>query len=255
MEEKDAFSDILLEQENDKKTSKFKKIALFVAIFMLIFIIVLVVMRLINPSEPQTDINKNTQTKQTSQPATQTKDDPLFKQVPIIKENDKKESFDELVKKLREKELKKEAEKKAEVKASEAKKETKTKAKTVAIKKIEVQKNVKPATTKTDKPKPIKKAQKSKKENKIPTIPTPKGFASSGNIFIQVLATSKPEPDTKFIKKIESKKYPYELFKTEVKGTSYLKILVGPYKSRSDAKKALPNVRKSLNPKAFIFIK
>lgn len=251
MKEQDEFSDILLEQEGEQKTSKVKKIAIIVAVFMLIFIIVLVIMRLINPSESKTSTNNKTPIKQTTKPVVEAKDDPLFKQVPIIKENSKKESFDELVKKLREKELKKEAEKKAEVKINKPKKEVDDKLKIVAIKNIQVEKNQ--STKKVQKP-AIKEKAKPKK-NAIVNIPFPKGYTKSGNIYIQVLATSKFDVDKRYIGKIKSKKYPYELFKTNVKGTPFLKVLIGPYKSKKDAKNALPQVRKDINSKAFIFAK
>lgn len=242
MEEKDEFSDILLEQESDKKASKFKKIALFVAIFILIFIVVLVVMKLLNPSEDSATKPQNIP-QEDVKPATQTKDDPLFKQVPIIKENDKKESFDELVKKLREKELKKEREKRAQL----DKKPSVNEPKIVPIKKIEAK------PTKVVKKQSQKVTPKKVDKKTIPTIPLPKGVASSGNIYIQVLATSKSKPDAKFISKVKSKNYPYKLHKTTINGKPYLKVLVGPYKNRQSAKNALDKVRKDLNPKAFLF--
>ncbi len=253
MQEKDEFSDILLEQE-DNKTSKAKKMAIFVSVFLLIFIIVLVIMKLLNSSDNSIDQSNIAKRDNAKVVAAAPKEDPLFKQVPIIKDDDKKESFDEWVNRLREKEQQKEKQEQA----LKAEKSVKKVAQDIPIKNVQ-QKIVEKKTTKKIQPKKVaqNKTQKSvKKPSKLPTIPipsSPKNVNKSGNIYIQVLATTKLEPDTKFINKIKTKGFSYRLYKTTIKGKSYLKVLVGPYSSRADAKNSLANVKKALNPKAFIF--
>ncbi len=252
MQEKDEFSDIMLEEESDDKTSKVKKIAIYVAIFLLIFIVVLVIMKLLNSSDDTIE-QKQFASQENTKIVQQKKDDPLFKEVPIEKDKNKKESFDEWVNRLREKEKKKEqAQKEADTKVKTDKTKVEKVAENIPIKKVEPAKQ--PDKTDSKNTKPATKTKSVANKKKIPTIPVPKSTAKTGNVYIQVLATTKPKPDASFIKKVKAKKYPYRLYNVKVNGTPYVKVLVGPYKNRSQAKNSLAKVRKTLNPKAFIFV-
>ena len=91
MENRNELSDIVLEK-GDNKTLKIKRILILVAFLILVFLVALASMKVAN----------NDQNKETSklilppEPTQETqipKDDQLFKQVPIIEENPKKESF------------------------------------------------------------------------------------------------------------------------------------------------------------------
>lgn len=264
MEEKDEFSDILLEQDSGSKSSKFKKITLVVGIFILIFLIVLLVMKFLNKPETANDGSKlviEPEKTVVETPETEKKDDPMFKQVPIVQEDSKKDNFDELVKKLKEKENKRaqealEESKKVEQVVPEAEpvKEVKQEVKQVPI--TEVKSITKPKVTKPKKPKPTPVRKITPKPKKIPSIPSPKASASSSipsGIYIQVSASSKSKPDARFIAKLKAKGYPYQLFRTTVKGTKYLKVLVGPYSTSTEARAKMVGVKKDLNPKAFVF--
>lgn len=266
MEEKDEFSDILLERDSENKASKLKKIMFIVGIFVFLFIVVLLVMRFFYKSDNSSRIvlppeNKPVKVEKKA------KEDPLFKQVPIIEEDSKKESFEEMVKKLKEKESKKTQEAKdKKVPANNTKdsdlKPVEMKVNPTPIKEVKIIKKPKVAK-KTEIPKVKVKQEKPKKQQKskidfkptkpIPTIPTPSTGGKAKGIYIQVLATSKNSADRKFITKLKAKNYNYTPYETTVKGKRYLKILVGPYSSQKDARGALPKVKKDLNPKAFIF--
>lgn len=253
MEEKDEFSDILLEKD-ENKASKFKKIALGVGVLVLIFLVVIIVMKIINKPDSKEDDSRlviQPTTNQNEPESSTSKDDPLFKQVPIIQEDSKKESFEEMVKKLKEKETKR-----AKEEESEPKKDEKSSKKDEIAK--EAAKDV-PAPESAMKPVPIKEIKQPKKQPKKEKVakkkkakPAPAKSASSGT-YIQVLASTKMNPDKKFVAKVKAKGYPYRLYKTEVKGTPYLKVLVGPYNSQKEARETLVKVKKELNPDAFIF--
>lgn len=260
MEEKDEFSDILLERESEAKASKFKKIALIAAVFILIFLSVLIVMKIVNKPDKLDDSSRLTiGPKVTTEPTQEVKSDPLFEQVPIIEENSNKESFEEMVKKLKEKESKRIEQQKIIAQKDEQKpKETivpivETKDKTPTKKEAPV-KIVKP--TKVEQPKKTVKTQPKKPPKSIPTIPAPKKTAKSSvakGIYIQVNATSKLKPDQKYLNSLKSKGYEYHLYNTTVKNKKFIKILVGPYKSTQEANKNLPKIKKELNKSAFIF--
>ena len=105
MEDKNELSDIVLEKEDDK-SQKAKRILLIVAVLIVVFLITIVIMKVTNDSKsantpkltlPPEPITKSidTQVKQ---------EDALFKKVDIEEaDEDKKESFEEMVKSLKEK--------------------------------------------------------------------------------------------------------------------------------------------------------
>ena len=109
MEDKNELSDIVLEKNDGNKSQNFKRILVGAAVLVLVFLVVLIVMRALNkPQTPTTDSRlvlppePSAKVVKTDEP----KDDQLFKQVPIIEEESKKESFEDMVKKLKEKEIK-----------------------------------------------------------------------------------------------------------------------------------------------------
>lgn len=255
MEEKNEFSDILLERESEAKASKFKKIALIVAVFVLIFLSVLIIMKIVNKPDKQNDNSRLTiQPKTTTKPIVEATNDPLFKQVPIIEEDSKKESFEEMVKKLKEKESKRAQEQKAQSEKKVLQEPKETIVPIIETKKEAPIKVVKPATKAPSKP--IKKPQQKKQTKTIPTIPSPKSTTNNSiakGTYIQVTATSKSKPDSKYLTSLKAKGYSYHLYKTTVKNKPFIKILVGPYKNSKDAQNNLAKVKKELSKNAFVF--
>lgn len=255
MEEKNEFSDILLERESEAKASKFKKIALIAAVFILIFLSVLIIMKIINKPEKQDDSSRLAiQPKTTTQQTDESKSDPLFKQVPIIEQDSKKESFEEMVKKLKEKESKRAQEQTQEVAKREKQESKETIVPIIETKQETPVKVVKPV--KKEKPKEIKKAQPKETKKTIPTIPSPKQSTNKSVVkgtYIQVTATSKAQPDKKYLASLKSKGYTYHLYNTSVKNKKYIKILVGPYANLKEARNELAKVKKELSKNAFIF--
>lgn len=233
MEDKNELSDIILEKESNK-TLKIKRILIIAALLILIFLVAIIVMKVTNaPTTPQ---NQNSKLVLPPEPIakqnTQTQDDALFKQVPI-QEEAKAESFEDMVKNLKEKEIKKQEE---------------TTAKTVVKEVAKVEKVVQEVAQEKA---PIKAPQIDKK-----VAPTEKkldaALASTG-IYIQVGATSKLSPDKKFLANIESRKYSYKLLPIDINGQKVTKILIGPYANTSDAKDVLADVKSNINKDAFIY--
>jgi len=228
MEDKNELSDIVLEKTGNK-TLKAKRILIIIAILIIIFLAVILSMKIINkpvantkpklilPPEPTTSVQKVK------------KDEQLFKQVPIIEENNtKKDSFENMVKSLKEKEIKKER----TAQVSENKKQT---AQTIVVPKV-IQTVVKP----------IKKAVKKKAANIV-------SKKATVGIYVQVGATSKYSPDKKFLKSISNKKYNYRLLPIVINGKKITKILIGPFKTNKLAKANLNKIRSSINKNAFIY--
>lgn len=75
----------------------------------------------------------------------------------------------------------------------------------------------------------------------------------ASNIYIQVGSFSRLEPNKSFIGTIESNGYTYRYYRVVSRGKSVNKVLIGPYASRAEAKKALPGIRSSIESGAFIY--
>jgi len=239
MDNKNELSDIVLEK-SDEKTVKAKRVLIIISILIIVFLIVLLSMKLLNRSDDEKTPNLILPPEPTTSVKEADKDNELFKQVPIIKENvAKKDNINNIVKNLKNKAIE-ENKKGNNIVTSKEKKEV------VKIpKKEEVKTVVKPIVQQVaKKTKPIVKKRKIKRV----TAKSTKG------IYVQVGATSKLTPSKNFLKKIKGEKFSYKLLPINIKGKKITKILVGPFKSRESAKKNLVKIKKSLNKNAFIYI-
>ena len=235
MEDKNELSDIVLEKD-DNKSMKAKRILIIVALLIVVFLVVLVVMRVINKPTQQTNNTKLILPPNPTQKVIEPKkEDDLFRQVPIVEEDDKKESFEEMVKSLKAKEILKQEN--LQPKAEEIQKvleTTKTKQET---------KTVTP-------PKKIKQATKAIKTKLVKH--TTNNLATTG-VYVQVGATSRLTPNKKFLAKLAAKSYEYRLLPIDVKGTKVTKILIGPYANSTAARAVLADIKSSINKDAFIY--
>ncbi len=229
MEEKNELSDIVLEKDSNK-SMKAKRILIIVALLIVLFLVVLVVMKVVNkPTEKNNNTKLVLPPNPTEKVIESKKDDELFKQVPITQEEDKKESFEDMVKSLKAKEMKKQETVQPQI--EEAKKVIQTQKVQKKIKKI--------ATKKIEKTIPVK-------------VKTDNTVATKG-VYIQVGATSRLTPDKKFLAKLAAKNYKYRLLPIDVKGTKVTKILIGPYKTNTEAKAKLTDIKSNINKDAFIY--
>jgi len=237
MENRNELSDIVLEK-GDNKTLKMKRILILVAFLILVFLVALASMKVANKDEGK-DTSKLILPPEPTQETQIPKDDQLFKQVPIIEENPKKESFEDMIKTLKEKE----AQKQEEAKGTEAKpKESATTSATPPVKETlpKVKEETKKEATKTQ---PLLRSTE--------ISDTPSGSANAG-IYVQVGAVA-TTPDAKQLSDIKSKGFEYKLYPTVVNGNKVTKILIGPYAKSSDAESALVLIRSSVNKNAFIY--
>jgi DedD protein len=229
MEDKNELSDIVLEKGGDKKGNA-KKIILLVAVLIVVFLVVLIAMKLINkPAEdtkealtlPPAPITATTQ---------EPKQEQLFEQVPIKKEED---SFEKVVQKLKEQEQSDEIAKPTPPKppVEEIKKEQSPKLEEI-VKEIN-----EPAPTPKIAPEETKPTQQ----------------AVSNNLYIQVGATLKNQPSKKFLEQIKEAGYTHTLYRVQVGDKTATKILVGPFKDRSEANEHMPKIKQSINKEAFLY--
>ncbi|MGB5919782.1 SPOR domain-containing protein [Arcobacter sp.] len=118
----------------------------------------------------------------------------------------------------------------------------------------------KTAEKEVEKPKPVVKKPVVKKEVVKPTpkpvVKTTKKILTNepNGTFIQVGAFSK-NIDKKYMDNLRKSKFKYVFYKVNVKGTTFTKVLVGPFKSRSDAINNMNNVKSKLNISSAFILK
>lgn len=285
--ENEELKDILLEKDDEAKGAKLKKLLMFIAALVILFLIIIVAMKLINSGDSTQAQNEADsrlvlppvpaeQPVDTQVPAQDTNSDvkksdtQLFEQVPIVPENKQQDEFEDMIKKLKDKEGAKsaakteepkevvkavekpaEAPKKAETKVETPAKKTETKSEAKAEKKAET----KPAKTeakaeKKAETKVEKKAEtptKTEKAEKKAEAPAKAESVAKGS-YVQVFATSKFNPNADYMKKIAAKGYSYKT----IKAGELTKILVGPFDEKG-LQKAVNDIRKDVNKDAFVF--
>ncbi|QCD53059.1 SPOR domain-containing protein [Campylobacter sp. RM16192] len=284
--------DIVLEKEEDQKGRRTKKILVLVAAFTILFLAVLVVMKILNTNDsanqiaqpdsrlvltPEPDISKQThpqvvaknesqniaqQDVQSNAQASSVVDnynnDSLFQQVPIIPENKGQESFEDMVKTLKEKEVKKQEQAMTQNKSAtppalaENAAAPKVQEKpNVETKQIEPKKSEQKVTV--VKPKEDKKTSQHPKESikKDAKVSNVKSQSVVSGSYVQVFALKKFNENVSDVKKIKANGYTYKLYEADVKGEKVTKVLIGPF-SGSQLSTELANIRKNIASGAFI---
>ena len=293
--ENEELKDILLEKDDEAKGAKLKKLLMFIAALVILFLIIIVAMKLINSGDSTQAQNEADsrlvlppvpaeQPVDTQVPAQDTNSDvkkgdtQLFEQVPIVPENKQQDDFEDMIKKLKDKEGAKsapkteepkevvkavehptEAPKKAEAKVEAPAKKAETKSEAKAEKKAETKpakteaKAEKKAETKTEKKpetkveKKVEAPAKAEKVEKKAETPAKAESVAKGS-YVQVFATSKFNPNADYMKKIAAKGYSYKT----IKAGELTKILVGPFDEKG-LQKAVNDIRKDVNKDAFVF--
>ena len=293
--ENEELKDILLEKDDEAKGAKLKKLLMFIAALVILFLIIIVAMKLVNSNDSAQSQNEADsrlvlppvpaeQPVDTQVPAQDTNSDvkkgdtQLFEQVPIVPENKQQDDFEDMIKKLKDKEGAKsapkteepkevvkavehptEAPKKAEAKVEAPAKKAETKSEAKTEKKPETKpakteaKTEKKAETKAEKKpetKVEKKAEapaKAEKVEKKAEAPAKAESVAKGS-YVQVFATSRFNPNADYMKKIAAKGYSYKT----IKAGELTKILVGPFDEKG-LQKAVNDIRKDVNKDAFVF--
>ena len=227
MEEKNELNDIILNKGGS--TNNNKKIILSVATLGVILIIVVMLMssltssgtdnlpQAVLPPEPKAQVQEEKM------------DEPLFEEVEVIQESTPdNDNLDQIAQKLKE-------ESQAEIAVvepvvQETKKVVQAKPKpTPAPKKVITKKEVAPT--------PVAKVSKT---------------TSGKQHYIQVGSFSKYAPNKKFLNSITSRGFSYKYHKVTRNSKTLNKVLVGPFKNETEARKALRTVRANIEAGAFL---
>jgi ABC transporter, ATP-binding protein len=272
--EDNELRDIILEKNDEQKSIKIKKLLMFVAMFFILFLIVLITMKIVNSGdELNSETNQDSRLVLPPEPQAVKESkggDELFQQVPIIPENKGQDSFEDMVKSLKDKEAQKQSEQAIVTPSEEktpnvqelikeqpteqaGKSESRAEVKSVVIPKEqpklapqkEQQAKTKPEpkqTTAKEQPKP-----QAKKTDVKPSVTQHVG----GGSYIQVVAVKNFNENAAEIKKLKSHGYSYKLHKVTVNGTEMTKVVVGPY-SQESIKSELAKIKSNVASSAFI---
>ena len=272
--EDNELRDIILEKNDEQKSIKIKKLLMFVAMFFILFLIVLITMKIVNSGdELNSETNQDSRLVLPPEPQAVKESkggDELFQQVPIIPENKGQDSFEDMVKSLKDKEAQKQSEQ-AIVTPSEEKtpnvQELIKERPTEQAGKSESRAEVKSVVIPKEQPKlaPQKEQQaKTKPEPKQTTAkeqPKPQAKKTDvkhsvtqhvgGGSYIQVVAVKNFNENAAEIKKLKSHGYSYKLHKVTVNGMEMTKVVVGPY-SQEGIKSELAKIKSNVASGAFI---
>ena len=277
--ENDELKDILLERDDDARGLKLKKLLIFIAALIILFLIIVVAMKLVNSSDPSQAQNEADsrlvlppvpaeQPVDRQSPISDTNSDnkkgdtQLFEHVPIVPENKQQDEFEDMIKKLKDKEnnkpvskteepkeIVKPIEKPAEIPAKKA--ETKVDTLVKKVEKVaatDKKSEAKSAKTENKVDKKIEKKVETKIEKTDKKAEVAKTEPATKGSYVQVFVTSKFNPNAEYMKKIAAKGYSYKTIKVG----ELTKILVGPFDEKT-LQKAVGDIRKDINKDAFIF--
>ncbi|EET79616.1 putative sporulation domain protein [Campylobacter showae] len=296
--------DIMLDNNEDKKSKSVKRILILVAVFVIIFLAVLIVMKFLNSSETndqiaQTDSrlvlppepdNTRSIPQQVSVPATPPNEpapqvaqanvppvapppsepqaqqpNPAFEQVPIVPENKGQDSFEDMVKALKEKEDKRQQDAgvpaptptesstiQGALKQNDAPSAQPGESKAEPKQHVNVVKQKEPKQEKAAKqPKNDVAKEKQAKQKPAKQAPAASGGDAHSGSYVQVFAVKHFNEKAPELGKLKAAGYAYKLYRTNVNGNEIIKVLVGPY-SGEQLKSELAKIKQSAAPNAFI---
>ncbi|WP_298085898.1 ABC transporter ATP-binding protein [uncultured Campylobacter sp.] len=297
--------DIMLDNNEDKKNKNVKRILILVAVFVIIFLAVLIVMKFLNSPETndqvaQTDSrlvlppepdNTRSIPQQVSVPATPPSEpapqvaqtnvppvappppsepqaqqpNPTFEQVPIVPENKGQDSFEDMVKALKEKEDKRQQDAGAPaptptepstiqgaLKQNDAPGAQPSEPKAEPKQHVNVVKQKEPKQEKAAKqPKNDAAKEKQAKQKPAKQAPVASGGDAHSGSYVQVFAVKHFNEKAPEFGKLKAAGYAYKLYRTNVNGNEIIKVLVGPY-SGEQLKSELAKIKQSAAPNAFI---
>lgn len=232
MEEKSELNDIILNKSSASANSR--RVVLAVATLGIVLILVVMLMNTLTSSNtdnlPQAVLPPEPQ-KETKATA----GEPLFEDVKVIQEANKESgSLDEIAQRLKQESTKEGTSTQQTAQAQQATPEVDKK---TEQKKVTEAKKVTP-------PKESVTEQKALPPSSSST--TPSGY------YVQVGSFSKNQPNREFLDSITKLGYGYTFHKIANNATPLSKVLVGPFSNEAEARKALKNIRISVEPAAFL---
>ena len=251
MDERNELNDIILNKSS--KSNNTKKILLTIATFAIILIIVVVVM------------NKVGGSKETSLPHAPEKHEAVIEEVVLEPEVETEEAAIPVIENSIEHTSELVEEDDIEVVVPDGKDETERIIEAVFEEPANVEE---PVYSSKKESKPAKKAVKKESKRQVIKPATPSGkydpkskrvkqsttpvAAQSGKYYIQVGSFATYKPSRSFLNKIADHGYTYTFHKITRNGKTLNKVLVGPFRTQSAAREALPVIKRDVERGAFL---
>lgn len=246
LQEEQEYSDIMLGKGNSNEMNK-KKYLILGLVLVILFLLTIIIIRLLTGDSNSDDAFSKEQQEQVEKVTENENIEEQYQKIineklnSIKEEKEKQSEIEEKIEenlnleKIEEKELVEEELKETKPDVFEVKEEPPAPVKKVVKQAPKVKKVV-------EKPKPVKVVKKTATAASIANAVTtkPKGT------FVQIGAFSKI-PNDKYLNNITSKGFNYKIYKVTINGKLFHKVLIGPYKSKSQAKLATDNIKKKLN--------
>lgn len=233
MEEKSELNDIILNKSSASANSR--RVVLAVATLGIVLILVVMLMNTLTSS----NTDNLPQAVLPPEPHKETKavaGEPLFEDVKVIQEANKESgSLDEIAQRLKQESTKEGTSTQQTAQAQQATLD--------AEKKIEQKKVIEA--------KKVTPPKESVVEQKAPSSSSSSSTTPSG-YYVQVGSFSKNQPNREFLDSITKLGYGYTFHKIANNATPLSKVLVGPFSNEAEARKALKNIRISVEPAAFL---
>ncbi len=248
MEEQNQLDDLILKKS---KQGNLKKLLLAASILLLVLILIILITKsLVEPEKKKSSLAMPPEPAVTQAKKAPPKE-PLFEEVPIEEENQPADApIDRIIRHVKAQE----AQTPESTQTAQAKPAVKPKpqAKPTHVAKTEtkptpVKKTAKPAT-----PKPVVKP--AKQPTRYPSGTT-KAYASLASGYYIQVGAFRTDPNRKFLNSIKKEGFPYIIMTSTRNGIKYKKVIIGPYASRTEAKRALPQIKRRVNQNAYIFRK
>lgn len=261
-DERRELGDILIDEEEARalKATQSKKMVLVLSAAVVLFLIVVLSIYALTRSEEKAPTAVSGAILEKSEPAPATpSEENRFQQLPLQNE-EKLSSDDKFERIVREIKAKQAAAANANALPTPPPAETPAPVASAPEEKVEI----KPEEPKS-KPEPAKKPEATPAPKPAKAKPTPsaadtfKGVETKGTskalpkgYYVQVGSFSKFSPSGAFAKKIEQNQLAYKTQHEVVNGKETIRVLVGPYASRSEANNALSLVKEKIEAKAFV---
>lgn len=220
MEERNELSDIMLENASDNKSQNIKRILVIVALLILLFIFIIAIMKILNKKEePNSIINDDELISLINQDTSLKTQDNNFSNVKV--ENIEVVENEVLVEQVSE-----------------------------IPKIVDIQNQTREVKTKQQASE-LKK-QNTTTKNTVKTNDTV-NTATNGIYYIQVASILNGKPNKAFLSKVTKNNYGYIEYETMVNSKNYTKVLIGPYASENEARKAMFKVKNDIVQDAFLY--
>jgi DedD protein len=253
MEEKNELNDIILNKSS--RSSSAKKVLLAIATFSIVVIIIVIIMNRFNSSQEMVlphspEVTQAPVEEVIAEPDYQKAEKPDAQSENMVEKTDIESAAVENAPADQEPFMEEEVQK--EMPFKEPDYATKASAKTV-VKSVPKQAakvtRTEAKPTMAPKERPFGKYDpKSKRVVDVEDVRT----AEMGHYYIQVGSFAKYAPSKAFLNKIADRGYTYTYHKVNQNGRTLTKVLVGPFKTQSSAREALPIIKKSVIQTAFL---